>query len=322
MFALKMPFLKSINQGAFLALAIFVVFSSLNGGYALAFGFIYALTINNPFEHLSKKLVSPILQIAVIALGASMNLVTIIEVGVRGIFYTIATIVLTLMLTFFLGRLLKIENKLIALLGVGTAICGGSAIAAASGTIRARPEQISIAMALIFGFNTLALYVFPFFGSFFSLSQTQFGLLCALAIHDTSSVVGATMSYGPEALMVGTTVKLARALWIAPISLALAFFWPKNPAESTKRISFPWFILGFIIMAALFTYVPVLSIVASPVSQIGKRLLVLALFLVGANFSIATFKEVGLKSFLLGFIIWFFISSFSLIFIINDIFVY
>src|SRR6201999_1640393 len=161
--------------------------------------------------------------VSVIGLGFGMNVHSAIRAGEQGVLFTIASIATTLAFGFLLGRWLKVEQKSSFLISSGTAICGGSAIAAVSPVIKADEKQISVALGCVFILNSIALFVFPVIGHYFNLSQTQFGLWCAIAIHDTSSVVGAASKYGPHALEVATTVKLARALWIIPVALASAF---------------------------------------------------------------------------------------------------
>lgn len=306
------------NQAAFLLLVIVLPFTPLSAALALALGLFYTALFGNPWVAISKKMVSWCLGLAIIGLGAGMDLVAVASVGMRGIGYTLFTITLTLCLALLFGHLFKLDKSIAMLLGVGTAICGGSAIAAASGTIRAKPEEISVAMATVFMLNAIALYIFPSIGKFFGLSQMQFGLWSALAIHDTSSVVAASMRYGEEALTVGTTVKLARALWIAPLTMILALFWPKTPGEKRKAAFVPWFIVGFLVSAGLGTFIPGLSSLALLVAASGKRLLVLALFLVGANISLQSLKAVGPRAFFHGALLWILVSIMTLVAIYTE----
>ena len=195
---------------------------------ALALGVACALTLGNPFADLTKKLTPKLLTYCVVGLGAGMNLKVVADVGVQGIAYTITGITLTLGLGYFIGKWLNAESETSLLISVGTAICGGSAIAAVAPVIRARPQAMSVALGTVFLLNSAALLIFPLLGHHFALTQKQFGLWSALAIHDTSSVVGACLQFGADALHTGTTVKLARALWIVPVAIGIGFLFTKE----------------------------------------------------------------------------------------------
>jgi uncharacterized integral membrane protein (TIGR00698 family) len=189
--------------------------------------------------------------------------------------------------------------------GVGTAICGGSAIAAVSPVIRAKDESTTVSLATVFLLNAVALVIFPPLGHWSGLDQRQFGLLSALAIHDTSSVVGSAMQYGPEALLVATTVKLARALWIVPVTLGFAFAWNRNAGkEATAKAPRPWFILGFLTAAALVTWLPGLASAGKVVASIARGGLVVTLFLIGSGLTRATLRKVGVKPLVHGTALW------------------
>lgn len=305
--------LISANRTIFFLVVLCILFTSISPGFALALGLLYTSILGNPWAAYSKKAVSLVLGLAIVGLGALMDLGAVAEVGIRGIGYTFFGIAITIFLALLFGRILKLDKNLTVLMGVGTAICGGSAIAAASGAIRAKSEEISVAMATVFILNAIALYAFPLIGHLLDLSQTQFGLWSALAIHDTSSVVGAAMKYGEEALNVGTTVKLARALWIAPVTIILAHIWPSSGEKKQSLIIIPWFIIGFVAFAAISSYAPGLSQVAGFIGSGAKRLLVVALFLVGANISLASIKSVGLRAFSLGIVLWVLVSMGTLL---------
>jgi uncharacterized integral membrane protein (TIGR00698 family) len=235
-------------------------------------------------------------------MGAAMNLRVIAEVGASGILYTVLGISGTLLMSWAFGRLLKTNSEISALLGAGTAICGGSAIAAVAPVIRAKDESISLSLATVFILNAVALALFPFLGHWSMLDQRQFGLFSALAIHDTSSVVGAAMTYGPEALTVATIVKLVRTLWIVPVAAGFAVLWRSGSKTSSFRK--PWFILGFLAMAALVTWVPSLSEPGQWLASASRKVLVLTLFLIGAGLSRHTIKSVGPRPMFHGLLLW------------------
>ena len=271
---------------------------------ALLAGIILASTLGNPFVHFTQKHTSTLLQISVVGLGAGMNLEVVGVVGAQGIGYTITGIALTAIIGYFLTKLLKTPHTLSTLITIGTGICGGSAIAATGPILKADNEEMSISLGVVFILNALALFIFPPIGHALSLTQHQFGLWSALAIHDTSSVVGASMQYGKEALELATTVKLARALWIIPVSLLLAFF-----MKSKSKIKIPWFIFGFILIAAVVTWIPEFTSIGHSVSDFSKKLLILTLFFIGLNLNISSIKKVGLKPLLLGIFLWIIVAS-------------
>lgn len=292
----------------FFILALFCLSPYGSSAIALLAGILLASTLGNPFTDFTKKHTSTLLQISVVGLGAGMNLKVVGVVGVQGIGYTVTGIAFTAMVGFLLTRLLKTPDTLSTLITIGTGICGGSAIAATGPILKADNEDMSISLGVVFILNALALFIFPPIGHAFSLDQHQFGLWSALAIHDTSSVVGAAMQYGKEALELATTVKLARALWIIPISLLLAFF-----MKSKSKIKMPWFIFGFILVAALVTWIPELSSIGHSISDFSKKLLVLTLFFIGLNLNINSIKKVGLKPLLLGIFLWIIVGSSTLL---------
>lgn len=292
----------------FFLLVIFCLSPLGSSALALLAGIILASTLGNPYPEFTKKHTSTLLQISVVGLGAGMNLKVVGVVGVQGIGYTITGIAFTAIVGFLLTKLLKTPDILSALITIGTGICGGSAIAATGPILKADHENMSISLGVVFILNAVALFIFPPIGHALSLDQHQFGLWSALAIHDTSSVVGASMQYGKEALELATTVKLARALWIIPVSLVLAFF-----MKSKSKIKMPWFIFGFILVAALVTWVPELNSIGHNVSDFAKKLLVLTLFFIGMNLNISSIKKVGLKPLLLGISLWIIVGSSTLL---------
>ncbi|MFB9058276.1 YeiH family protein [Mariniflexile ostreae] len=280
---------------------------------ALVLGFLFTLFLGNPFEKLVHDGIQYLLKISVIGLGFGMYFMETIQTGKDGLFITIFTIAITFSVGYILAKLLRMDLKLGHLISSGTSICGGSAIAAVSPVIQAKPKIISVALCVVFFLNSVALFVFPAVGHYFHLTQHQFGVWAAVAIHDTSSVVGSALSYGTEALTVATTIKLARTLWIIPVSIISMFVF-----KTTKgKIKIPWFILLFILAILIHSYLPMPEALTNGITGLSKRLLIVTLFLVGSTLSISDMKETGPKPFLLGFLLWMTISISSLIFILN-----
>ena len=285
---------------------------------ALVFGLIASLTFGNPFPQQTKKATKILLQISVVLLGFGMNLTEVVKAGSQGILFTMATIFGTLAVGFFLGRLLKVKDKTSNLISAGTAICGGSAIAAVAPVIDADEEEISVSLGTIFILNSIALFIFPAVGHFFNLSQNQFGIWAAIAIHDTSSVVGAAQSYGAEALSIATTVKLARALWIAPVALLFAFLY-RGRNEKKAKIAVPYFVLFFLLVTVVRTYAPpeIPPSLFDSLVILAKKGLTVTLFLIGASLSRETLKKVGIKPLVQGILLWILISVISLWAVLN-----
>jgi len=273
---------------------------------ALVLGSFIALFVGHPFLHLNHKATRLLLQVSVVGLGFGMDAASTLRAGREGLLFAIASIAGTLGFGLLLGRIFKIEKKTSLLISGGTAICGGTAIAALSPVVRADERQVSVALGTVFILNSAALFLFPVIGHFLHLSQNQFGLWSAIAIHDTSSVVGAAGRYGPEALQIATTVKLARALWIIPVSLIVAFFF-RDRRVTRAKIRIPWFIGLFIVAILLNTWLPVpaLSHAIVGASHAG---LTLTLFLIGSGLSMQVLKNTGVKPLLQGVILWALIS--------------
>lgn len=287
----------------------------LSSPFALILGFVFTLIFGNVFEELKHLGIQYLLKISVVGLGFGMFFLETLKTGREGLLLTVLSITATLSLGWILTRVLKIDLKLGHLISTGTSICGGSAIAAVAPVIQAKPKTISVALGVVFLLNAIALFVFPSVGHFFDLTQKQFGLWSAIAIHDTSSVVGAALTYGDEALRVATTVKLARTLWIIPVSiLSMFLFKTKN-----GKIKIPWFILFFIMAILLNSYLSLPDLLTNSITTLSKRLLIVTLFLVGTTLSISEIKETGFKPFALGTILWVFISISSLVFVLNTI---
>ncbi|WP_257310747.1 YeiH family protein [Geothrix fuzhouensis] len=295
--------------GALLALAPFTPAAA-----ALVGGAVLALTVGNPRLPLTRIWTHRLLPLAVVGLGADMNLRAVAKAGLHGLGYTAVSLMLVLALGLWLARLLKVDSQAGLLISVGTAICGGSAIAAVAPVVRAREQATSVALATVFLLNAAALVIFPPIGHATGLSQDAFGLWSALAIHDTSSVVGAGLAYGPRALEVATTVKLARALWIVPLTLGIGWSMARREPASADAppLKKPWFIAGFLAMAALVTFVPVLQVPGHFVAAAARRVLVLTLFLIGAGLSREALRNVGLRPFLQGLLLWLIVGSLGL----------
>ncbi len=274
---------------------------------ALVGGIIYGFSFVHPFHVEARKLSKFLLQASVVGLGFGMDLQQVIRVGRSGFIYTAISISFALLLGWALGRLLKIKQRISFLISTGTAICGGSAIAAVAPITNATEEEIAVSLGTVFLLNAVALLAFPAIGTFLHLSQTQFGLWAALAIHDTSSVVGASAKYGAVALAVGTTVKLARALWIVPLSVGTAL-----AKKSKARIQWPWFILLFCLAAVANTYVHTFQPIYPTLKNLGVVGLTVTLFLIGTGLSKKTLQEVGVRPLLQGVVLWIVVATGSL----------
>ena len=271
---------------------------------ALLGGLIYGFAFAHPFHLESKHLSKFLLQASVVALGFGMNLQEVAHAGRSGFFYTAGSITLAMLLGLGLGYLLQVAQKPAFLISAGTAICGGSAIAAVGPIANANEEEMAVSLGAVFILNSIALFLFPVIGYMLHMSQSQFGLWSALAIHDTSSVVGATAKYGPTALAIGTTVKLARALWIVPLSLVTAF-----ALKSKARVQWPWFILFFCVAALLNTLLPSLSGTFGILNHLGKIGLTVTLFLIGTGLNKETLKRVGFRPLIQSLILWIIVGA-------------
>ncbi|MGI4871190.1 MAG: YeiH family protein [Janthinobacterium lividum] len=275
---------------------------------ALALGLGLAQAVGNPFLAQTRAATAKLLQYSVIGLGFGMNAHAAVQAGQQGILFTVASIFGTLALGYLVGRWLGLGRVVVHLISCGTAICGGSAIAAVGPVLGAKSEEMSVALGTVFVLNALALFAFPPLGHALHLSQSQFGLWCAIAIHDTSSVVGAATAYGDQALQIATTVKLARALWIIPVSLGTAFLFKQKGV----KVKVPYFILGFIGAMLLNTFVPAVQPVGPALVHLAKIGLTITLFFIGAGLSAAVLRAVGARPYVLGVVLWLVISSASL----------
>ena len=305
------------QKALFFLLVIFILSPWGSPALALVLGLGLALTIGNPFPKLEGKPTTYLLQASVVLLGFGMNLGAIVKAGRSGILFILAVVFGALALGFVFGKLLATPKRITTLITVGTAICGGSAIAAVGPAIKAENDEMSVSLGTIFVLNAVALFAFPFIGHSIGMTQEQFGLWCAVAIQDTSSVVGASSAYGAAALAIAATVKLARALFIAPLALALAFMFREKDAKA--KITVPWFIFLFVGAAAVRTFAPSIippSIFDSLVN-LAKAGFTVTLFLIGLSISIAMLKKVGVRPFLLGTILWIIIASLALLAVLN-----
>ena len=279
--------------------------------FALALGLAFGLTVEHPFHGESRKLSKFLLQAAVVCLGFGMNLGEVVHAGRSGFVYTALGITFALSLGVALGKTFQVGRTQSLLISVGTAICGGSAIAAMGPVLEANEEEMAVSLGTVFVLNSVALLLFPFIGWAMHLTQTQFGLWSALAIHDTSSVVGAGAKYGPTALAVGTTIKLARALWIVPLAIGTAAL-----RKSKAKVQWPWFILLFCVAAVAASYVPhwvpQSAAAFGALNRLGRAGLTVVLFLIGSGISRKTLQQVGVRPLVQGVLLWIVVASVSL----------
>ncbi|WP_269222938.1 putative sulfate exporter family transporter [Flavobacterium sp. IMCC34518] len=307
------PILYKINtklqRGIFVLLLLLCLFPIISPPIALLLGLVVANLSGHPFLHLNHKATNILLQVSVVGLGFGMNVHSAVAAGKEGFLFTVGSIVMTIALGTLLGKWFAIQKKTSHLISCGTAICGGSAIAAIAPVIQSDEKQTSVALGVIFILNSIALFVFPAVGHWLDMSQNDFGLWCAIAIHDTSSVVGAANKYGAEALQVATTVKLARALWIIPVALITAVVF-KN---KTSKLKIPYFIGLFILAMICNTYFSPVASIAPYIVSIAKLGLTVTLFLIGAGLSGSVLKSVGLLPLLQGVLLWVFIAVVALL---------
>lgn len=284
---------------------------------ALFLGLVFALTCGQPYLAFNKKVSKMLLQYSVVGLGFGMNLQESLASGKEGMTFTVISVIGTMLIGMFIGcKMLKISRDTSYLVSSGTAICGGSAIAAVGPVLKAKDTDMSVALATIFILNAIALFIFPVFGHWLGLDQQQFGTWAAIAIHDTSSVVGAGAAYGEEALKVATTIKLTRALWIIPLALVTSFIFKTDG----KKISIPWFILYFIVAILVNTYVlegnETLAGIGQFISGFARKGLIITMFFIGASLSMGVIKAVGVKPLVQGVLLWIVISVSSLMYIL------
>lgn len=286
---------------------IFAASGVIGPPVALGLGLAFGLAFLHPFPHDTRQLSKLLLQISVVALGFGMNLRQVLEAGRAGFMYTAISIGLVLLAGFGLGRILAVQKRVSFLISAGTAICGGSAIAAISPILGAGEEEIAVSLGTVFVLNSVALLVFPPIGTALHLTQEQFGLWAALAIHDTSSVVGAAAKYGTMALSIATTVKLVRALWIVPVSIGVSL-----RQKSNAKIQWPWFIALFLVAAGFNSFLPGYRPVYATLQHLGITGLCVTLFLIGTSLSRSTLRAVGFRPMLQGIILWVAVTAGSL----------
>ncbi len=294
-----------IRKLLFFVIALLCLFPIIPSPLALLLGLAVAWFAGHPYLQYNHRITQILLQVSVVGLGFGMDAGTALQAGKEGLFFTLASLTGVLIIGFFIGKLLKIDKKTAYLISAGTAICGGSAIAALSPVIKAGEKQISVALGTIFILNAVALFLFPAIGHTLQLSEKQFGLWCAIAIHDTSSVVGAAGKYGGTALTIATTVKLARALWIIPLSLLSAFMF----RQKSSTIKVPYFIGLFVLAMLLNTYVPFVHSCHTYLTGIAKAGLTLTLFLIGCGLSPQVLRSVGFRPMLQGIVLWLLIAA-------------
>lgn len=285
---------------------------NISPALALLIGLLYAMVFNNPFPKFNKKASKYLLQASVVGLGFGMNIIESLKSGYDGMIFTIVSVFGVMILGVTIGYLLHINRKTSYLIASGTAICGGSAIAAVGPVIKANENEMAISLGVIFILNAIALFIFPPIGHYFNLTETQFGTWAAIAIHDTSSVVGAGEAFGATALQTATLIKLTRALWIIPLALITMMFF----RDKSSKISIPWFIFLFIIAMIINTYCYLPQEISKSIIWLAKRGLVITLFMIGASLSISTIKNVGFKPLLLAIALWIIIGI-SSFFVVN-----
>lgn len=301
-------FITKNNRPLFITLSALCLMPFVSPAVALFMGLIFALYADHPYPAVSKKVSKKLLQYSVIGLGFGMNLHESLKAGEEGMIFTIVSVVSVMLLGIFLGRRMCIDRKTAYLISSGTAICGGSAIAAVAPVVKANDHEITVAMGTIFILNAIALFIFPPIGHLLDMTQEQFGLWAAIAIHDTSSVVGAGAAYGEKALEIATMVKLTRALWIIPLAIVSSLIF-KN---KSSKIQIPWFILFFVLAMIANTFIEIPVTITSAITWFSRKGLTLTLFLIGTSLSKEVIKQVGIKPMIQGVILWAFIALMSL----------
>lgn len=276
---------------------------------ALFVGLMFALIFGTPCAKFNKKLSKYLLQVSVVGLGFGMNLEKSLSSGAEGMMFTIVSVIGVMIVGVMIGRWMKIDEKISYLISSGTAICGGSAIASVGGVIKADSNQMAVSLGVVFVLNAIALFIFPPLGELVGMSQEQFGTWAAIAIHDTSSVVGAGEAYGASACEIATLIKCTRALWIIPLAFATAFLFRKSAASRSAKVSIPWFILFFVVAMVINTYTPtslesVMLPIYSDIAYIAKKFLVVVLFAIGASMSVNTIKQVGFRPMMQAVMLW------------------
>nr|WP_103983585.1 putative sulfate exporter family transporter [Parabacteroides chinchillae] len=296
------------NKPFFILLFILCLMPFISPAIALFMGLAFGMTAGQPFPVFSKKTSKYLLQFSVVGLGFGMNLHESLQTGKEGMVFTIVSVASVLILGMYLGKRLMMDRKTAYLVSAGTAICGGSAIAAVAPVIKANDNEMSMSLGTIFILNAIALFIFPPIGHLLGMTQEQFGMWAAIAIHDTSSVVGAGAAYGEKALEIATMVKLTRALWIIPMTIVTMFLFKQKGA----KITIPWFIFFFILAMIANTYLSIPQEVSGALVWLAKKGLTVTLFLIGAGLSRRVIKNVGIRPMVQGVILWIFIGLISL----------
>ncbi|WP_125559547.1 YeiH family protein [Pseudoalteromonas rubra] len=302
------------HKALFLLAFLFALSPFASASSALFIGLGFALVLGNPLPDLSNNASKWLLKLAVIGLGFNVNIEEVLAVGRSSLVLTIVSITATIGLGEILTQVFRLNRNTGTLISFGTAICGGSAIAAMAPVIKARQDEIAISLSVIFALNALGLLVFPWLGHYFSLSESQFALWSALAIHDTSSVVAAASVYGPVALTMATTIKLTRAMWIVPYAAMAGVFW-----RSSEKASIPLFIIGFVAAAMINTWLPDYQPVWSVLYSGAKSVLVASLFLIGSGVSMAMLRQSGWRPFVMASVLWFIVSGVMLLLILDGL---
>ena len=304
----------TLKKPLFLILLALCIIPFIGAGSALVIGAAFAMTLGNPFAELSQKASKWMLKAAVVGLGFAADFNQVIEVGSSSLVLTIVSITAIIGLGEILTQVFKLNRNTGVLISFGTAICGGSAIAAMAPVIKAKDHEVAVALGVVFMLNGVGLLLFPAIGHSFNLTEQQFGMWAALAIHDTSSVVGAIPTYGAVALSIATTVKLTRAMWIIAYTALAGVF-----LRSNEKASIPLFTVGFVLAALINTYLPQFSPVWSVINIVAKQLLIVTLFLIGSGLSLAILKQAGLKPFIMAILLWIVVSSVILFLILDGL---
>ncbi|MDB2356324.1 YeiH family protein [Pseudoalteromonas sp.] len=307
-----MPVKSNLIKLSYLILVGLCITPLIGPGVALVIGAAFAIILGNPYAEFSQSASKWLLKAAVIGLGFAVDFNQVIEVGRSSIVLTIVSITAIIGLGEILTQVFKLSRNTGLLISFGTAICGGSAIAAMAPVIKAKDQEVAVALGVVFLLNGVGLLLFPTIGHYLNLSQEQFGLWAALAIHDTSSVVGASATYGAVALSIATTVKLTRAMWIIPYTTMAGVFW-----RSEEKASIPLFIVGFLAAALINTYLPDYSSIWSTLNSVAKQVLVVTLFLIGSGLSLSVLRQAGVKPFIMATILWIIVSGVILLLILD-----
>lgn len=313
---------KSLAKGIYIAIIVLILIPwnylglpVISAPVALLCGLLFAFVFQNPCPKFNKKTSKYLLQVAVVCLGFNMNLQESLKSGSEGMLFTVVSVIGVMALGVLLGYYMHINRKTAYLISSGTAICGGSAIAAVGPVVKADENEMAVSLGVIFILNSIALFIFPPLGHLLDMSQQQFGTWAAIAIHDTSSVVGAGEVFGEEALQVATLIKLTRALWIIPLAFVTMFIF----RDKSSRISIPWFIFLFVLAMVVNTYVALPAYFVDSMVWIAKRGMVVTLFLIGASLSLESIRNVGIKPLMQAVLLWIVIGLSSLFVVLETI---